>query len=65
MTQTEQDALRDLLANARHARQAAERLPKDAPGCGIGSARFRLLLGALDCERAAAFIYWRNEQNKT
>ncbi len=62
MSKTEQNALRDLLANARCARQAAERLPKgESPRT---CPRFRLLVGAYDLERAAAFLYWRAEQKK-
>ena len=61
VTPAEHEALRDLLANARLARERAATLPpgESAPTCP----RFRLLVGAYDLERAA-FLYWRAEQKK-
>jgi hypothetical protein len=54
MTKTEQDAMRDLYANAAALRQAAGEVPAhDKPR------RLRLHVGALQLEDVAAFIYWR------
>ena len=62
MTPAEQEAICDLMRNARELRLAASRLPELRSGEAVRrSARFRLELGALDCEKVAAFIYWRNE----